>query len=298
VRTPGGDLLVQTVDLIAPIVDDPAAFGRIAAANSLSDVYAMGGRPIAALTVACFPTKTLPVEVLRDIMRGAQSILDEAGCPLVGGHTVADDELKLGFSVSGVVEGGPQNILSIDRAQAGDVLILTKPLGTGVVNKAIRDGTLDDASPEVRAAVRSMTTLNARGAAAARAAGAHAATDVTGFGLLGHGAQFARASNVTFAIDPAAVPALDGVPELLARGVTAGRAKDNRASYSGRIGGELSERDASLLFDPQTSGGLLIALPESWVARFRAALGDWQLGAALVGRVLPRGASDVIIARW
>ena len=292
VRTPGGDLLVQTVDIIAPIVNDPAMFGRVACANALSDVYAMGGRPIAAMNVACFPADSLPVTVLRQVIDGALETLAEAGCPLVGGHTVVDPEFKFGFAVSGVIEGGEP--LGIDRAVAGDLLVLTKPIGTGVVNQALRKGLIEDDAAAYLEAQRSMVTLNAPGARAARAAAAHAATDVTGFGLLGHAAGFARASHVTFEIEAAAVPRLPGVDALLQAGVRAGRAEANRAAYADRVLG-VSPGDAPLLFDPQTSGGLLVALPPAHLDRFTGALEGWRLGARVIGRVLPPGGHDVVV---
>jgi selenide,water dikinase len=292
VRLPGGDALVQTVDLIAPIVNDPATFGKVAAANSISDVYAMGGRPLTAMNIVVFPVKQLPLTVLREVMDGALEVLRESQCLMVGGHTVTSDELMFGLSVSGLVEG---NIWSIDRAQVGDVLVLTKPLGTGVVNQALRKGKLDDTAAVYRQAVESMTTLNAAGMSAGRAAQANAATDITGFGLLGHGAQFARASQVTFEIDARAVPFFDGVRALAESGVVPGRAKDNAAAYRDMVSGVTNDLDAALLFDPQTSGGLLVSVPEANVAVFRSALSGWKLGAAVVGRVVKRGEHPVVV---
>lgn len=289
-RMPGGDLLVQTVDLIAPIVDSPYEFGRIAATNALSDVYAMGGRPLTALNIVCFPQKTLPIEVLQETLRGACDVLAAAGCALVGGHSVADPEFKFGLSVSGVVD--PAAVLSIDKAAPGDVLVLTKPLGTGVVNQAMRKDRINAASETYVEALRSMTTLNAQGAEACRQAGAHAATDVTGFGLLGHAAQFARASQVTFELEASAVPAFSGVREIIAGGIFAARSRDNRTAYEGRFTG-LKDEDAPLLCDPQTSGGLLVALPEGQVAAFVSAMKGWPFTVARIGRVTPQSEVDV-----
>lgn len=291
-RMPGGDLLVQTVDLIAPIVDSPYEFGRIAATNSLSDVYAMGGRPLTAMNIVCFPQKTLPIEVLQDTIRGACDVLAAAGCVLVGGHSVADPEFKFGLSVSGVVD--PENLLSIDKAQVGDVLLLTKPVGTGVVNQAMRKERINAATETFTEALRSMTTLNSQGAEACRQAGAHAATDITGFGLLGHAAQFARASKVTFELEAAAVPTFTGVRDIVRDGISAGRSKDNRAAYEGRFSG-LREEDVAILCDPQTSGGLLVALPETAVAAFVGAMKGWPFTVARIGRVAPRGEVDVMV---
>lgn len=291
-RMPGGDLLIQTVDLIAPIVDDPRDFGRVATANSLSDVYAMGGRPLTAMNVVCFPSK-LPMSVLQEVLEASLAMLEEAGCLLVGGHTVADDELKFGLSVSGIVEGG--EVLSIDRAHVGDLLVLTKPIGTGVVNRALRDGKLEHSSPTYLEAVKSMITLNAAGALAARAGKANAATDITGFGLLGHAAQFARASKVSFEIDRGSVPTFEGVTRLVADGTIPERTGDNQEAYREQVSGLSSELEAGVLFDPQTSGGLLVSLPESGLDAFLAALGGWALGAQVVGRVVAQGEREVVI---
>lgn len=291
-RLPGGDLLVQTVDLIAPIVNEPDRFGMIAAANSLSDVYAMGGRPLTAMNIMCFPD-SLPLPVLAEILDGAQRIIREAGAVLVGGHTVVDPELKFGLAVSGIVDDG--EVWSIDRARVGDLLVLTKPIGTGIVNQALRKGLVDEAGAAYQHSLRSMTTLNAAGARAARAAGASAATDVTGFGLCGHAAQFARASRVTFEIDRAAVPTLDGVPALLAGGVVPKRSRENAESYRARVAGVASEEDAVLLFDPQTSGGLLACIPAERLDVFQQALADWPLGVSVIGRVAPRAVHDVVV---
>lgn len=292
-RMPGGDRLIQTVDLIAPIVNDPSIFGKIACANALSDVYAMGGRPFAALNIACFPQKKLPLSILKEVIEGANETLREARCALVGGHTVADPEFKFGFAVSGVVESG--EILSIDRAAAGDVLVLTKPIGSGVVNQALRKRMIDDGSAPYLEAQASMCALNAPGLRAARAAKANAATDITGFGLLGHASQFARASRATFEISGSAVPVFGGVKALIAGGAIPGRAKDNIEAYAGRTEGIANDEDSILFFDPQTSGGLLVSVPEDQVSAFFAALGGWPFGAAVIGRVLARGRSDVVV---
>ena len=291
-RLPGGDLLVQTVDLIAPIVNEPDRFGAIAAANSLSDVYAMGGRPLTAMNIMCFPD-SLPLALLAEILEGARQTIGEAGAVLVGGHTVLDPELKFGLAVSGIVEEG--EVWSIDRARVGDLLVLSKPLGTGIVNQALRKRMVDEGSGPYQHALRSMTALNAAGARAARIAGASAATDVTGFGLCGHAAQFARASQVTFEIDRAAVPTLEGVPELVAGGAVPKRSRENAESYRGRVAGLASEEEAVVLFDPQTSGGLLTCIPPDRLGDFQRAMADWPLGVAAVGRVVPRGGEDVVV---
>lgn len=292
-RMPGGDQLVQTVDLIAPIVNDPFMYGKIACANSLSDVYAMGGRPLVAMNIVCFPAKTHEVKILRDVMRGSIELLKEAGCSLVGGHTVADEEFKYGFSVSGVIEGG--DILSIDKAQVGNVLVLTKPVGTGIVNKAVRAGKLEDSASVYQQAEQSMAALNMLGAQAARAAKATAATDITGFGLAGHCAQFARASKVTFELDRSAIPVFDGVRELVAQGHVAGRASDNRDAYAGRVRGVSSDEESAILYDPQTSGGILATIPEDQVDNFVNTMKGWTHGVHVIGRVIAEGSYDLEI---
>ncbi len=290
---PSGDLLIQTVDLISPIVDDPATFGKVAAANSISDVYAMGGRPLTAMNVVCFPTDKLPLTVLREVLDGAMEKMVEAQCLLVGGHTVSDPEFKFGLSVSGIVEGGP--VWSIDRAQVGDVLVLTKRLGTGIVNQGLRKGKLETSSTPYVQSVESMIALNASAARAGRAANASSVTDVTGFGLLGHAAQFARASKVTFEMNSKAIEYFDGVRELAAAGVTPGRARDNINAYQAMVTGIESDLEALLLFDPQTSGGLLMSIPEQNVQILLDNLKDWTLGVSIVGRVSARGEHDVVV---
>src|SRR5687768_5775462 len=218
--------IVQTADFFTPIVDDPYAFGRIAATNALSDIYAMGGRPVSALNLVAFPLETLGPDVLREILRGGADAAAAAGAAVVGGHSIDDPEPKYGMAVTGVVS--PREVLTNAGGRVGDALVLTKPLGAGAVATAIKRGL---ASPElVERAVAVMTTLNDRAAEQARAAGAHALTDVTGFGLLGHLHELASASGVAAEVEAAALPAIEGVPELLADDrVLAGGSKRNRA---------------------------------------------------------------------
>lgn len=295
-RSPGGDLLVQTVDVIAPIVNDARTFGRVAAANAVSDVYAMGGRPLTALNVVCFPVKKLPIHVLQEILAGALEVLQEAGALMVGGHSVADEELKFGLSVTGIIEQG-QPIWSLDRAEPGDLLVLTKPLGTGVMNQALRQDAIDASSAIHREAVRSMITLNALPASAGRAAGVHAATDITGFGFLGHASHLARASGVTLELERAAIPFFSGVRELVSRGFAPARCRDNASAYRDQIAGLDSEDEAALLFDPQTSGGLLLSVPADRIDGLERALVTWPLGLAVVGRVVERGSHEIVLRR-
>jgi selenide, water dikinase len=256
--------LVQTVDFFTPIVDDPFDFGRIAATNALSDVYAMGGQPLTALNLVAFPLERLGEEVLREILRGGAEVAAEAGVAIVGGHSIDDPEPKYGMSVTGAVH--PRDVISNADGRTGDALVLTKPLGAGAVATAIKRGTAGQ--PIVERAVTVMTQLNRDAAAAARAAGAHAMTDVSGFGLLGHLHELAAASGVAAEVEAAAVPAIEGVAELLAGGdgAVSGGARRNAAhadtfsTWEAGVAPELRR----LVCDPMTSGGLLVALaPEN-----------------------------------
>jgi len=274
--------LVQTVDFFAPIVDDPYDFGQVAAANALSDVYAMGGEPLTALCIAAFPTGRLPLSVLSDILRGGQDKVHEAGASVVGGHTITDEELKFGLSVTGRVH--PDRVLSNANARPGDVLVLTKPLGTGVIATAVKDGR---ARPGDEAAMlASMKRLNRAAAEGARAVGASCATDVTGFGLLGHASHIARASGVTLRVVSAAVPRLPGVDEALGQGVRTGGAERNDQYLAPMVAwNDTSALLHALLVDPQTSGGLLVAVPSAAVGEYLARVE----GAVVIGDVQPRG---------
>ena len=252
--------IVQTADFFTPIVDDPYAFGRIAAANALSDIYAMGGRPVSALNLVAFPLETLGPEVLREILRGGGDAVAEAGASIVGGHSIDDPEPKYGLAVTGIVD--PRAVLTNAGGRAGDALVLTKPLGAGAVATAIKRGLADPAL--VERAVEVMTTLNDRGAAQARAAEAHALTDVTGFGLLGHLHELAEASGLAAEVDAGAVPAIDGALELLAgEQALAGGSKRNRADAERFTSWRdaVPEPQRRLLCDAMTSGGLLAAIP-------------------------------------
>ena len=275
---------METADVITPLVDDPYTFGRIAAANAVSDVYAMGGRPVTAMNLVFFPACSLSGEVLREILAGGQSLLQEAGVCLVGGHTVEDDELKYGLSVTGLV--APDAITRNSTARPGEVLILTKPLGTGIISTAIKG---EMAPPEVIAeAVRWMTTLNRAAAGLMAECHASAATDVTGFGLIGHAAEMARGAGVTFCIDLAAVPLMHGVEELAADGMLPAGCYRNRDHYLPLLAGNHPDSDALLpLFDPQTSGGLLIALTPGDADRFMTSADGLGIFARRIGEVLP-----------
>jgi selenide, water dikinase len=281
-----GTALVQTVDFFTPVVDDPYDFGQIAAANALSDVYAMGGRPLTALAVLCVPEQRIGPEVLREILRGGQDKMREAGTSILGGHSVTDPELKFGYSVTGVVER--RRLLTNAGARPGDRLLLTKPLGTGVLATALKQGRLEP--PLIRRLTRTMAALNRGAAEAAVEFGAHAATDVTGFGLIGHAAQLAEASGVTLRLQPQPGWFLPRALELALAGAVAGGLKRNRAFFADRVGGEpLPEAFALGLNDPQTSGGLLIACPARRTRALEAALRRRRVWVALAGEVVARG---------
>ncbi len=281
--------LVQTVDFFAPIVDEPFVFGQVAAANALSDVYAMGGEPVSVLNLAAFPTARLPLRVLTEILQGAQDIVHAAGAVVAGGHTVEDDELKFGLAVTGRVD--PRRLLTNAAARAGDRLVLTKPIGTGLLATELKAGTLD---PGARAALHaSMILLNAAASRAALDAGARCATDITGFGLLGHASHVARASNVTIRIMADAVPFLPGAHAAAARGVHTGGTERNRSYLEPMVDwGAANEVVRALLLDPQTSGGLLIALPADVVPGYLSRI----TGAAEIGVVEPRGSHALVVA--
>ncbi len=286
VRFPAGKALVQTVDFFTPIVNDPYRFGRIAAANALSDVYAMGGEPLSAMNIVCFPRATLPISVLRDILRGGLDAMNEAGAALAGGHSVEDPELKYGLAVSGFID--PGCIARNDGLRAGDRLFLTKPLGTGILATAIK---ADWAGAEAleEELFRWASRLNAGGAQVIRELALSAATDVTGFGLGGHALEMAQASGVVVELSLARIPILDWAMELAATGLVPGGSHANTAYYACRTrrAGTLDPLKVDLVFDAQTSGGLLLAVPEGKVAAARdllLAAGDL---AAEVGRVLP-----------
>ena len=274
--------LVLTVDFFAPIVDDPFTYGAIAAANALSDVYAVGGRPITALNIAAFP-RSLPTDVPSEILRGGASKVAEAGAIIVGGHTVDDDEPKYGLSVVGIVEPGYQ--VQNSTAQSGDVLVLTKPVGTGVVTTALKNGiAIDDC---LNVAVESMLHLNRDASEAMVSAGANAATDVTGFGVVGHLMTMMRASGTTGHLNRSAVPVLPGVERLLEDGIAPGGTHRNIESCTDFVswGADITETDKLLLCDPQTSGGLLISISGDSVDRLLVDLHKRGIPASVVGEV-------------
>jgi selenide,water dikinase len=280
--------LVQTVDFFAPIVDDPYEFGQIAAANALSDVFAMGGEPLTALAIVGFPVGKLPMSVLTDILRGGQDKVREAGAVLVGGHSIIDEELKFGLSVTGTAH--PARLLTNASARPGDVLVLTKPLGTGLLATAAKQGRLDDARRE--ALYVSMRALNAVASRAALAAGVRCATDVTGFGLLGHASHVARASEVTLRIHGGALPELPGARALWHDGIRTGGAERNESFVAPLTDWSAADpADLALALDPQTSGGLLVAVPPDRTADYLSAV----RGSVVIGSVEPRGNTLLVL---
>ena len=281
--------LVQTVDFFTPVVDDPAAFGAIAAANALSDVYAMGGRPLTALSIAAFPERDFPLEWAAAIVGGGAAKLREAGCALLGGHSVRDPEIKFGYAVTGLVD--PGRMMTNAGARAGDLILLTKPLGTGVLATALRAGEAGD--EDISAATRVMAALNDRASETARRHEVRAATDVTGFGLVGHALNVARESRVSLEIRARDLPVLAGAEELALR-FQAGGLKSNRKEFAERIEWRSRPDPAreALLFDPQTSGGLLLFVREGSVEAMLSELPE----ARVVGKAEPPGARPLIVA--
>lgn len=280
--------LVQTVDFFTPIVDDPFDYGRIAALNSINDVWAMGGVPVTALAVTCFPKKGVEFSILAEIMRGGLSVLTEHGVALAGGHSVDNPQIMFGYAVTGTIH--PRRIVTNRGARPGDALLLTKPVGTGVISTGIKFEKADE-----MVARASLATMLLPGREAARLmveAEAHAATDVTGFALLGHAWELAHASGVTLEIEAARVPLIPGALDLAARGLLTSGDKTNRL-YVGEdvtIDEAVGKELVSLLFDPQTAGGLLISIAEERADGLLAQLRETYRDAARIGRVRERGA--------
>ena len=284
--------LIQTVDFFTPIVNDPYTFGAIAAANALSDIYAMGGRPLTALSIACFPLKTMPVADFKAILRGGMDKLHEAGALLVGGHSVEDPELKFGLAVTGVVH--PDKILTKGGAKVGDLLILTKPLGTGIIATALK-GRL--AAPEAEAAmIAVMRQLNRAAAESLEGLAVHAATDITGFGLLGHGLEMAQAGRVEFTVYAARVPALAWARDYAEMGLVPAGSHANRRFCEKHlaIDPRVGATDIDLLSDAQTSGGLLIAIaPADAPELLRRLEARGVMEAAVIGEVTGAGVGRI-----
>ncbi|OQA33546.1 MAG: Selenide, water dikinase [Betaproteobacteria bacterium ADurb.Bin341] len=284
--------LVETTDIITPLVDDPFLFGSIAAANALSDVYAMGGRPVTAMNLVFCPACGVPLEALRAIMAGGAAKLREAGVCLVGGHSIEDDELKYGLAVTGLVH--PQQVVRNSTAKAGDRLILTKPLGTGLISTGIKADMAD--AQAVEEACRWMTTLNALAAKLMLECGAHACTDITGFGLIGHATEMARGAGLTYAIKRSSIPVMAGVAEMIDCGLIPGGLYRNRDHYAPMLKADSQLEDDLLpLFDPQTSGGLLIALADEDATAFLQRTAASDCFAVEIGHVVPKEAYPLLI---
>jgi selenide, water dikinase len=286
-RWPGtGPALVQTVDFFTPIVDDPFTYGQIAAANSLSDVYAMGGTPVTALAIAGFPDKVLDAETIKQIFLGGYDKLREAGVALLGGHTVRDPEVKFGYAVTGAVD--PDRIWANAGARAGDRLILTKWLGTGIVGTSIKKGRADDQL--VSLAVASMTMLNKVASEVLRGFGGavHGATDITGFGLIGHVTEMARASSVSIAIDSARLPLLPGVTAIASQNHSGGMGTNREHFEGGVSAGAVAADVLDVCYDPQTSGGLLVSVDAAHVEAILAELLAGGVPVAMVGDVVEK----------
>jgi selenide,water dikinase len=278
----GGGLLLQSVDFFPPIVDDPYRFGQIAAANALSDVYAMGGEPLTAMNLVGFPGK-LDLGILHEILAGGLSKVEESGAKLCGGHSVQDDEPKYGLSVTGFVEEG--RVVRNAGAKPGDILILTKPLGLGILTTALKQDLVSE--PEIEDAVEVAATLNKGGQAALREVEVSAATDVTGYGLLGHLSEMTEASGIGAVVRRSDVPVWERAVSLAAKGCYPGGLKDNRRYLEEKVTADGVGPDELLpLYDPQTSGGLLVAVPERRVQAFVRALEGFNTLAAIVGEVV------------
>jgi selenide,water dikinase len=278
--------LVQTVDFFTPIVDDPYTFGQIAAANALSDVYAMGGRPISALSIVGFPNTGRDLAVLESILLGGHAKMQEAGCAVIGGHSIGDEEIKFGYAVTGLVN--PARVLTNAAAYAGDRLILTKRIGTGIISTALKNNCASPAA--VAAAVESMCALNRSAAEAAVQFGVHAATDITGFGLLGHAREVAVASKVSLVLDSAQVEFLPQAIDYSRQGFLPGGLKRNMEFVASCVEftNDVPEEIRNLLYDPQTSGGLLLAVATEDASKLLETLGERRIPAQVVGEVVSK----------
>jgi selenide,water dikinase len=285
--------LVVTLDFFTPVVDDPRDYGRIAAANALSDIYAMGGTPLVALNIMCFPDGELPSSVMAEILLGGNEKVTEAGALVLGGHSVSDRELKFGLAAVGIVD--PARVVTNSRAREGDVLVLTKPIGVGVMATALKEGELSDKGIET--ITRLMATLNRAACEAMVEAGAHAATDVTGFGLVGHAREMADASGVSLEIAVAGVPLIEGALEAISKGLAPGGLFSNQHFYSRFVEFRTSadRRTVELMFDPQTSGGLLVSLAPGDVETFMSALASRGGEGHIVGRAVARAGHDIVL---
>jgi selenide,water dikinase len=283
--------LIQTVDFFTPVVDDPYIFGQIAATNSLSDIYAMGGEPKLAMNIICFPN-CLPTEVMTEILKGGFDKVKESGAILVGGHTVQDDEPKYGLSVSGFVH--PDKVLTNANAKVGDILVLTKPLGIGIINTGIKAQMVDDKT--YKRAVEIMTTLNKVAKDAAVKVGVNSCTDVTGFGLLGHSLEMAEGSNVTIKIYSKNVPVIEQAYDFANMGLIPAGAYSNKAFIGDKVKfNDVSQTLQDILFDPQTSGGLLLSVEEKKVDSLLNELKESTTKYAVIGEVIEKQEYPLIV---
>lgn len=285
--------LIATLDFFTPIVDDPYHFGAISAANSLSDVYAMGGTPLFALNIVGFPSNRLALSVLGEILRGAQEKAEEAGIPIIGGHTVDDTEPKFGLAVTGLVDR--DKIVTNSGARAGDALVLTKPVGTGILSTALKRGLLEGEKADVL--VRTMAALNRLASEAMRETGVNACTDITGFGLLGHLLEMMNGSQTTALVSADDVPVISGVAELVASGVVPGGTENNLAYTEPHVAYRhgISRTTKLVLNDAQTSGGLLISVPRERLDKLTARLRGKGDLAAVIGEVVPAGEKRIVV---
>jgi len=284
--------VVNTVDFFTPIVDDPYVFGQIAAANALSDVYAMGADPVTALNIVAFPKATLDIDILAEILKGGAERARAAGVVVVGGHSIIDQELKYGMAITGTIH--PDRVIRNVGVRDGDALVLTKPLGTGIITTALKQRKASKAS--VSAAVSSMVSLNKEASAIMRRFPVHACSDITGYGLLGHAHEMASGSGVTIVLDSASLPLLPGAARLAAGGYLTGGCKRNRSYLTGKItvGRSVSKALEEIAFDPQTSGGLFIAVPKRDASRLVTALRAARIAAAtIVGSATRRRKASV-----
>ena len=284
---------MQTLDFFTPIVDDPYDYGRIAALNSINDVWAMAGTPITAMAITCFPKKGVDPAILAGIMRGGLETLNKYGVTLIGGHSVDNEQIMFGYSVTGLID--PNKVATNSGARPGDVIILTKPIGTGVISTGIKKGRASDAV--VAASVETMLTAGEYAAEAMQEFDVKGATDVTGFALLGHAWEMACASKVTIEIKAAAVPLLEGALQLASEGMLTSGDKTNR-EYVGAhvaIDDAIDTNLVKLLFDPQTAGGMLIAIPENNAESLLAVLNRNYPKAQIIGRVYPPGPSSIVV---
>ncbi|MBN2655205.1 MAG: selenide, water dikinase SelD [Nitrospirae bacterium] len=284
----GNNTIIETVDVITPVVNDPFTFGAISANNSLSDVYAMGGKPVSALAVAGFPICQYGTDVLVEIMKGAVSSITKAGAFLIGGHSFDDSEIKFGLSVTGIADN--DRVLTVRGAQEGDLLLLTQPLGIGILTTALKAGKIDDEG--ISEAVDWMLTLNDKASAAACTAGASACTDITGFGLLGHALNIAKGSGVDLEIDFTEVPFMDAVSDFAKKGVAPGGAFANLTFFEPLtdFASDITYEEKLMLADPQTSGGLLVSVKEDRISAFE----NGSLFYRVIGRVV-KGSGRIVL---